>query len=226
MDGTLTRSLAVHPVAAPYSQRGPDRLHSSVAVDLGGGNYMTIPYGIRDDLLPLGGDLTFQPVPPLVGALGASSYVASVEDVTGGPGGVPLTSILKATTRNDATPMTVGPFLSVPEMTSPSASAAWDGQTVSFTVDTTNGAVPDLVEVVIGSGDGSTSWTIVAPGSTRTVTLPNLASHPELGLPGGALNVTVTVATLDAFDYGQLRYGQLSRTAWTKYALADAYSNW
>jgi hypothetical protein len=109
---------------------------------------------------------------------------------------------------------TIGPFVPIPHLTVPSSSAAWDGQTVNVTVDP--GPAFDLLEVVITSSDASTAWTIAAPGSARAIQLPQLPT--ELGLPPGSLNLSVWGARVDGFDFGKLRYAQLSRWSWNAYA--------
>jgi hypothetical protein len=81
--------------------------------------------------------------------------------------------------------------------------------------------------VGIGSADGSTAWTIIAPGDARTITLPDFSAHPELGLPGGDLTLGFLAATLPPpFDYQQLRYGQLTKSAWAAYAYDTAFGFW
>jgi hypothetical protein len=213
MDGSFTRGVSLTPIGAPFSSRGPDRLESSITVDLGG-VFMPIPYGAREDLLPIAGDLSFVGVPPLTGALAASSYSVSVQDVNGGAGGAPLSAIVRVPSRNASTPIPVGPFVPIPHVVTPAASAAWDGHTVSLAVDA--GGPFDLLKVTLTSGDGSTTWTIVTPGSTRAIELPTLGA--ELGLPHGTLNLGVWAARIDGFDYGRVRYGQLSRYSWNAYA--------
>ncbi len=213
MDGSFSRSISLAPAGAPFSSRGPDRLDSSVNVDLGG-VFMVIPFGAREDLLPLSGQLSFVGVPPLTGALGTSSYSLAVQDVTGGSGGAPLSAILHLTTRDASVPVAVGPFVPIPHVVTPSASAAWNGHTVQITVDA--GSPFDLTKVVLTSADGSTAWSVVAPSSARTIELPVLPT--ELGLPSGTLNLGAWAARIDGFDYTRLRYGQLSRYGWSAYA--------
>ncbi len=213
MDGAFTRGVRLTPAGAPFSSRGPDRLETSISVDLGG-VFMPIPYGAREDLLPIAGDLSFVGVPPLTGVLATSSYSLSVQDVNGGLGGAPLSALVRVPTRNDSTPIAVGPFVPIPHVTTPSATSAWDGHTVTVAVDP--GSPFDLLKVTLTSADGSTTWTVVTPGSTRSIELPILSG--DLGLPSGSLSLGVWAARVDGLDYGRVRYGQLSRYSWNAYA--------
>jgi hypothetical protein len=223
MTGTFTHSVTMHVAGAPQSSRGPDRLHTTLAVDLGAG-FMTLPYGYREDFLPLGADYSFVGVPPLSGVLGTASYIVAVEDVTSGAASPPLSSILRYRSRDDSAPVAPAPFIPIPVLTSPGPGGGWDGRTVTISLPP---AVADLIEIGIGSGDGSTAWSIYAPGDARSITLPDFSAHPELGLPGGDLTLGFLAATLPApFDYQQLRYGQLSKSAWASYAYDTAFGFW
>lgn len=210
MDGAFTRGMRVTPIDAPFAPQGPDRLVSSVTIDLGGG-FMPVPYGAREDLLPVSGSLSFVGLPPLTGALSASSYSVSVQDVNGGVGAAPLSAIVRQKSRDDAT--TVGPFVPIPRVLTPAASTPWDGRTVQLAVGP--GSF-DLLKLTLTAADGSTTWTVVTPAATRSIELPLLPS--ELGLPSGALSLGIYAARVDGFDYGRVRYGQLSRYSWNAYA--------
>ena len=78
----------------------------------------------------------------------------------------------------------------------------------------------------VSSGDGSTTWLVVAPGDARTVNLPDFSAHPELGMPGGPLVVSAIAAKLSDFSYDAVRYGQLSRSAWDAYSYDTAFGYW
>ncbi|MEO7094753.1 MAG: hypothetical protein ABI175_15960 [Polyangiales bacterium] len=219
MTGSFSHSVSLNvptgPGGAPISPRGPDRLRTTLNVDLGNG-YMVLPYGYREDLLPLGGTLDFIGVPSLSGALGSASYGIAVEDVSGGAGGAPLSAVLRYKSRTSGKPITPGPFIPIAGLSSPSSATAWNGHTIQLDLPP---GVADLIVVGAGASDGSTSWTIVAPGETRTIELPDFSTKPELGLPGGALDLGVVAAKLPAgFLYDALRYGQLSRSQWTAYS--------
>jgi hypothetical protein len=77
----------------------------------------------------------------------------------------------------------------------------------------------DLVVVNVSSGNGLVVWQIVSPGSNLSFDLPDLTQVPGVAsLIRGAITTTFSVARLDGFDYGQLRYGQLKGSAWSAYA--------
>ena len=71
---------------------------------------------------------------------------------------------------------------------------------------------------------GLVGWTIVAPGDTSELELPDLRAVPKAGLVTGPVTFTVSAATLEAFDYQQLRYRHLSRFNWLAYAQDAFYS--
>ena len=224
MTGAFTHSVKYHIDGAPTSSRGPDRLSSTLALDLGDGGFMILPFGTRTDLLPVGSDLSFVGVPPLSGALGSAWYIAAVEDVTGGAGGAPISSVLRYRSRNDSKPIVPGPFISIPKFTFPAADKTWDSRTVTFDLPA---KTADLFVLGIGSGDGSTAWTIVAQGDARTITLPDFSSKPELGLPTGNLLLGIVAARLPAdFKYDKVSYGQLGKRAWQAYAYDTTFAKY
>jgi len=214
MSGSFTHAATYHIEGFPTSPRGPDRLRSGISLDIGEG-YMILPYSTREDLLPLGGDYKFVGIPPLSGALGTSDYVASVQGVTGGSGSPPISSVLRHRSRDDSKPIVPGPFIPLPKVSFPSVDKAWDGRTVKIDLPD---KVADVIILGIGSGDGSTAWTIIAPGDTREITLPDFAGKPELGLPTGNLTLGLTAAKIDDFVYDEVRYGQLRKSAWHSYS--------
>ncbi|GAC1351943.1 MAG: hypothetical protein NVSMB1_09870 [Polyangiales bacterium] len=222
MTGSFTHEVRFHIDAAPTSPRGPDRLQSSLAINIGEG-YMLLPFGKRNDLLPLGSDLSFVGVPPLSGALGTSVYTAAVEDVTGGAGGMPMSAVLRYRSRNDDKPIVPGPFVPIPKLVYPTVAKAWDGQTIKLDLPDKSA---DLLILGVSASDGSAGWTIIAPGDTRAITLPDFSSQPDLGLPPGDVLVGITAARLDPFVYDDLRYGQLSRRAFQSFAADTMIAKW
>ncbi|MBI2392855.1 MAG: IPT/TIG domain-containing protein [Deltaproteobacteria bacterium] len=222
MNGTFTHVVKHTVTGVPQTPRGPDRIRSSLAIDMGDG-FMLMPRAPREDLLPFTGEVSFVGVPPLSGALSTASYVSTIEAVTGGSGGVPVSAWLRFKSRTSGSAVPVGPFVPLPKVTSPAVDKPWDGRTVKL--DLASGSA-DLIVVGVNSGDGSSSWTIVAPGDARTVTLPDFAASPELGLPGGNLVIGAIAAKLDGFSYDAVRYGQLGRAAWKAYAYDTAMGYW
>ncbi len=223
MTGTFTAQVDHDLIGLGKTARGPDRIRAILAIDVGGG-YMLLPNGSKDALLPLGGPVSFVGVPPLLGALASSSYVATVEASTGSYLAAPLTAVNKQKHRIAGKTVSIGPFLALPRITSPAVDKPWDGRTVSFDLPS---GVADVIVIGVGAVDGSTQWTIVLPGDTRSVTLPDFSAKPELGLPAGNLIIGVSAAKLDAdFSYDSVRYGQLGRSQWTAYAYDTANGYW
>lgn len=222
MNGFFTHEVSHTVTGVPSTPRGPDRIRTTLSVDIGGG-YMTLPQGQVTDLLPYAGNIDFVGVPPLSGALATNQYVTAVEAVTGGSGGVPSSSILRFKFRTAGSPVPIGPFVPLPKFLAPSAGSAWDGRTV--TLDLPAGSA-DLLVLGLNAGDGSTGWTVVAPGDARTIHLPDFSAHPELGLPAGDLVLGAVAAKLDGFDYDSVRYGQLGRSQWSAYAYDTAFGFW
>jgi hypothetical protein len=223
MNGSFTHQVQHTVSGIPQTPRGPDRLRSSLVVDTGDG-FMLLPRRPRGDLLPFPGVLSFTAVPPLSGALSSASYITAIEAITGAAGGVPISAWQRFRSRTSGTPVNVGPFVPLPKMTSPAVDKPWDGRTVSFTLPSGSA---DLIAVYVNSADGSSSWTVVAPGDARSVLLPDFSSRPELGLPPGNLTIGVNAAKLDPdFSYDAVRYGQLYRSAWMAYAYETALGYW
>lgn len=219
MAGSFTHSVQHTVSGIPSTPRGPDRIQTTLAVDLGDG-YMLLPHPPRDALLPFSGVTSFVGVPPLTGPLASNNYITAVEATTGGPGGIPQSSILRFKSRVSGTPTNIGPFVPLPKFTTPATDKKWDGRTV--TIELPSGAA-DLIVLFVNAGDGSSTWTIVAPGDTRTINLPDFAARPELGIPAGNLVLGAVAAKLDGFSYDAVRYGQLGRAAWSAFSYETAF---
>jgi hypothetical protein len=56
------------------------------------------------------------------------------------------------------------------------------------------------------------------PRGVSSGTLPDLRALGDVGAPEGPVTITVSRARIHAFDYGALRYRQLTNRGW------DAYS--
>jgi hypothetical protein len=222
MTGTFTHAVRHTVSGIPTSVRGPDRIRSTLAVHLGDG-YMLMPQGPREDLLPFTGALSFVGAPPLTGPLSTNSYVTAVEAVTGGSGGVPLSAVLRFRSRTAGSATNIGPFVQLPKIISPAADKPWDGRTVKLDLPP---STADLILVDVSSADGSSSWTIVAPGDARTINLPDFSANPELAVPGGNLLLGALAAKLDDFTYDAVRYGQFGRSAWSAFAYDTAFGYW
>src|SRR5262249_56518914 len=104
MDGTFTHDVRHTVSGIPVTPRGPDRIQTTLAVDLGEG-FVTLPNGYRQDLLPYPGELPFVGVPPLTGVLSTASYITAVGAVTRGAGGGPSSSGLQNRVRLTGPPL-------------------------------------------------------------------------------------------------------------------------
>lgn len=209
-------SVAASPPAP--SGRGPDRLASQVAMSLGTG-FATLPLGDRTTPLPLAGPVPFVGLPSLDGAAASEAYVVSARAVSGPKEQVPVSVVARVRTTSTQGPVALGGFLPVPRMAEPSTTA-WDGKHVRFSLSP-EVSTADLVRLTVSSGNGLVSWTIVAPGSVREAVVPDLTALPgpdPLGLVRGPISSTLSVARIEGFDYGRLRFGHLSSGAWSAYA--------
>lgn len=79
---------------------------------------------------------------------------------------------------------------------------------------------------VVG-GQGLYDWTIVAPGPRDELKLPNLAQlAPGSQLPVGSIEIETTLAHIEGFNYGSLRYRELSSRGWNAYATDSNFSQY
>jgi hypothetical protein len=84
------------------------------------------------------------------------------------------------------------------------------------------------------SGDGEAMKTSSPTGRSLMLSTPicdrkfaantraagdDFSATPELGLPQGSIDLSVSAARLDGFSFDQLRYNQMSRAQWTAYAI-------
>jgi hypothetical protein len=199
------------PAPAPA---GPDRLVTTIAVDLGAGAFVLLPQGQTTTLLPPPTTVPFVGVPGLDFTLAGASYDLTAQAVTGASDGVPLSVVTHVETTDANDPVTIGGFLPVPTIVQPST-GTWSGTHVQLQA---SGAV-DLVVVQVSSGNRLVVWQIVAPGSDLSFDLPDLSQLAGIGtLAHGRITTTFSVARLDQFSYGRLRTGQLGPGAWNAYA--------
>ena len=214
MTTVLDHALDTVPHLPSASQRGPDRLITALAIDVGSGQFAILPQGIVTTLLPVSGGVSFVGVPALDGTLAGASYDLTAAAVTGASEQLPISAIrgIEVTTTDD--PVTVGGFLAIPTLQQPSA-GAWSGTHVALQA----GQTVDLAVLNVSSGNGLMNWTIVAPGSDLSFDLPDLSAVTGVtSLIRGPIATTFSVARIDSFDYTRLRYGQLTSGAWRAYA--------
>ncbi len=217
MNIPMDHEVQVAPAPPASTTRGPDRMLSLLSTSVGQGTYALLPTGRRTDFLPHPGAVSFVGVPPLVGALTGESYVLGVQAATGPYLSYPA-SVISGVKTNDANvPVALTGFLPVPTPLSP-GQGQWDGTSVDVTA---SGPI-DLVEVQISSGGGLSVWTVVSPGKL-SFKVPDLSQiAPGLGPQHGTIQTTAYVASINGFQYAQLRSGQLYSGAWSAYAF-DSY---
>ena len=167
--------------------------------------------------LPAPATLPFVGVPSLDYAMAGEQYVLGGVAATGPEQKLPASVVARVRTTNANTPVSLGGFLGVPVLSQP-GSGIWSGKHVEFSGAT---GPADLSVTQVASGAGLVTWTIVAPGGKTSFDVPDLAavaSPDPLGLVPGAISTTVYVARIEEFEYGRLRYGQLSTGPWSAYA--------
>ncbi len=215
MTTLVDHTLPLSTQPPPTTSRGPDRLVASAAISVGPNLYALLPASTAIRLLPFPGALTFAPMPALDGALTNEAYVVGAFAATTAGQGPPASVVAKVRVTNTSAPVTLGGFLPVPTLVSPGATA-FSGTHVEIGASGTY----DLAEVIISSGGGMSSWTIIAPAGKTSFDLPDLAALPDdVGLKRGPIVSTVYIARLDAsFSYGALRSGDLTPGKWTAYA--------
>jgi hypothetical protein len=224
LDHALT--LTLDPPAP--GARGPDRIRASVAIQIQDQGFALLPNGISEHSLPGANTFSFVGVPPLVGTLAGTKYVLGARASTSVAETPPLTVIGAFSATSSSEPLSLGGFVPLPVLTSPPKNTKWDMSSLTLEQSKAGQRV-DLTVVRIGAGDGLYSWTLVAPGPQSKLTLPSLEQlAPEAALPVGSLNIDVTLAHIipgdetrnedKSFDYGRLRYRQLSERGWNAYA--------
>jgi hypothetical protein len=217
MSTTLDHALSTIPMPPAPGLHGPDRLVSTLSIAFGESGYAYLPQGQVTTLLPVGGPVSFVGIPSLDGALVGASYALTGAAVTGVSWGMPVSVVATIETTDANDPLTIEGFLPVPTLVDPPA-GTWGGTHVAL------GGVPsgtriDLALVDLATANDLVTWQVVAPGSDLSFDLPDISQVPGAGtLIHGTLTTTYSIATIPDFDYGTLRTGQLSSSAWSAYA--------
>ena len=218
MDILFDHQVTVSAAPPAPGPRGPDRFTASLSTTLGATGYAILPRGTRSATLPAPEALPFIGVPSLDKAMAGEQYVIGGVAATGPDQQLPASVVARVRTTNANTPVSLGGFLGVPVLGQP-GSGVWSGKRVEFSGAT---GPADLSVTQVSSGGGLVVWTIVAPGGTTSFDVPDLAALPgpdPVGLMRGAVSTTVYVARIEQFQYGRLRWGQLSTGAWSAYAV-------
>jgi hypothetical protein len=216
MSTLFDHALTTLPEPPAPGSPGPDRLVSTLAVSFGASGFAILPQGQITSLLPVGGAVSFVGIPALDGTLSGASYALTGSAVTGDAESPPLSVVTAILTTDANDPLTLGGFLPVPSVVQPGVNA-WAGTHVALAP--LSGAAPDVALFQISSGNGLVVWQVVAPGSDLSFDLPDITQVPSVAtLIHGTLTTTVSIADLPDFEYGTLRTGQLSPSAWSAYA--------
>lgn len=226
MDVTLEHSLTLDVVGPTPTSRGPDRLQATLSIAVGSEGYVLLPNGFQERLLPVSGPLEFVGVPPLVGSLAGSRYVATARAVTGQAGGTPLSTVGLLSTTVTSEPVGTDEFVEVPRLVSPRNNEPWSGTELSLEF-LPGGAPVSLTRVDIESGGGLVTWSIVAPGRPKTLSLPDLSQvKGDVGLVPGPVSIQVYAARVDDFSYRSLRYRDIERRGWRAHATDLFYADY
>ena len=213
MSTTLDRVVAMMPMPPPPMPLGPDRLVSTLAINLGAGSFAVLPQGTTTTLLPLSGAISLLGVPALDNTLSSATYDLTAAAVTGPSHDQPRSVVTGIDTTDANDPVSIGGFFAIPTLVEPAA-ATWGGTHVTVLA---SGPI-DLVNVAVVSGGGLLTWQIVAPGSALSFDVPDLSQMGIGSLIHGPISSTVSIARIAQFDYGTLRSGQLATPAWSAYA--------
>ena len=218
VDVPLDHALTLTLDPPPPGSRGPDRIRATVAIQIQDQGYALLPNGITEHSLPGSNSFSFVGVPPLVGTLAGSKYVLGAHAVTGPGGNAPLSVIGSFSATSTSQQLNLGGFVALPVLTAPIRNIKWDMSSLALE-PVQGGQDVDLTVVRIDAGDGLYEWTLVAPGPRETLSLPNLGKLAKgAALPVGSIGIQTSLAHIEDFNYGSLRYRQLSEVGWNAYA--------
>jgi len=123
-------------------------------------------------------------------------------------------------------PLVIDQFVQVPVLVSPAPNRAWNRSSLGST-RAAGGSAVDLVVYDIESAGGLIAWTVVAPDSSPSFSVPDLnAISPDLGVTPGPLTITVSAAHISDFAYGALTYRDTTQRGWTAYATDVFYASY
>lgn len=223
MDNTLDQTLRFEVHGPTPTVRGPDRLKVAVAVRIGNEGYAVLPGARQGTLLPADDGLSFAGLPPLIGTLAGTQYVASARARTGILEEWPHSDIAQLSINDSASPVQLAGFVEIPRLLEPAPGSQWDGQALHVAWADAGPAV-DLLVVDLLSAGGLVSWRVVAPVPNadqheQNIALPDLdALVPEAGLEPGALQILINAAQVESFNYAALSYSDLFPQNWRAFA--------
>jgi IPT/TIG domain len=217
MDRTIDQALSFDVVGPAPGARGPDRIAVRAAVQVAGEGFAILPNAELTTPVQGGTGLSIIGLPALLGELQGSRYVLGARAFTGVTRTAPNSVISLITAAESSERISVSGFLPVPTLSvGPSGAPFWDGE-LGVAFDDAAGAV-SLVRFDIQSGGGLITWSVAAPPSVTRFRLPDLSRLPEGRLIEGALDVSVSLASVTDFAYATLTSEQLSRFSWDAYA--------
>jgi hypothetical protein len=225
MDTPLDHALALAVEGPAPTPKGPDRLLASVAVRVNETGYAILPGGQRTLLYPTTAPLSFVGLPPLTGSLAGGQYVATARAVTGPGNLTPRSAIGFFATTVSGGPIPLEGFVQIPKLVVPSENGTWNGRDLEWTLGP-GGASVELAVIEVSSGGGLVTWEIAVPAGVSRIRLPDLTTlGAELGLAPGPVTISLTLAHIEAFDYGSLRYRQLDERGWDAHASDTFYAH-
>ncbi len=226
VDALLDHSFTIELTPPKRTRRGPDRVQAQLAVRVGAEGYALLPQGRREALLGEGTQsLSFVGVAALTGSLTGTSYVASMQAVSGA-GGLPRSVLALQRVSASVDQLLAGPFLQVPVLSAPAPNGLWNGRDLSWDY-AAGGLVPSLAILEVASASGLYNWRVVAPGDVSALRMPDLGEiDADLGWPRGEQVVQVTLASLPNFQYGALRYRDLTTRNWVAHASDSASASY
>ena len=218
IDKPLDQAVVLSTSPPTPGPKGPDRLISSVAVQIGNEGYAIFPNSQRTTLLANTGEIPFVGLPGLTGSLNGARFVSSARAVTGANSGAPMSIVGKFLTTDASLPVQIDGFVQVPVLTVPGTGEPFDGRHLEAQY-APGGAFVDVTVFRIQAASGLMEWVIVAPAGKTSVELPDIASLGA-GLEQGPITVSVYGGHIDdqGFNYGTLVYRHLDNRGWLAYA--------
>jgi hypothetical protein len=217
MSHTIDQALRFDVVGPAPGVRGPDRVSVRAAVQVAGEGYAILPNAEITTAVEGGSGLSIIGLPALVNEFAGSRYVLGARAFTGVTRSAPSSVLSLVTAAESSQLISISGFLPVPTLTVGAGDAPFWGGELAVAFDDQAGAV-SLVRYDIRSGGGLVSWSVAAPPTTTSFRLPDLSRLPEGGLLPGNLDISVSLARVDEFEYGALTSEQLSRFSWQAYA--------
>jgi hypothetical protein len=217
MNRTIDQALRFDVVGPAPGARGPDRVAVRAAIQVAGEGYAILPNAEITTPVEGGSGLSIIGLPALVGELQGSRYVLGARAFTGVARSAPSSVLSLVTAAESSQLISISGFLPVPTLTVGASDEPFWGGELAVAFDDATGAV-DLVRYDIRSGGGLVTWSVAAPPSATSFRLPDLSLLPEGGLLPGNLDISVSLARIDEFEYATLTSEQLSRFSWQAYA--------